>query len=263
MRTIAYAGDSHPSHTYDLYLPAPSPAGRPVPLCVWIHGGAWKYADKNWNNLKYLVAHGYALASIDYRLSGEVPFPAQIRDCNLALDHVLSHATEHGIDSKRVFIGGASAGGHLALLLGMARDRTDFGADRAFRPFAIIDFFGPTDLADAAAGIHDPKMRAEIGGAVDALLGGPGHDKLAYLASPINHLASAHCPILIFHGADDDVVPISQSRKLEAALAIAGVPVKLLVVPATGHDGPNFETAPMQRIVLDFLAEAERATTAK
>lgn len=259
MRTIAYAPDAHRLQTYDLYLPAPAADGRPAPLVVWIHGGAWKVGDKNWNNVKYLVAHGYALASVDYRLSGDAPFPAQIRDCNLALDHVLAHAPAHGIDPARIFIGGASAGGHLALLLGLARDRPDFGADPAVRPLAILDFFGPTDLADLATGIRDPHMRAEIGGAVEALLGGPGREPLARLASPIHHIAGARCPILILHGADDDVVPLAQSRKLEAALRAAGAPARLVVVPGAGHDGPDFETPPMRRLVLEFLADAARA----
>ncbi|MFH1497025.1 MAG: alpha/beta hydrolase [Verrucomicrobiota bacterium] len=261
LRDIAYAPDAHRLQTYDLHLPTPAPDGRPAPLVVWIHGGAWKVGDKNWNNVKYLVAHGYALASIDYRLSGDAPFPAQIRDCNLALDHLLTHAPTHGIDPARVFLGGASAGGHLALLLGLARDRADFGADPDFHPLAILDFFGPADLTDVAAEIRDPHMRAEIGGAVKALLGGSDRHELARLASPIHHVAGARCPVLIFHGADDDVVPLSQSQKLESALRAAGAPVKLVVVPATGHDGPNFETPPMQRLVLDFLAEVERAPT--
>ncbi len=74
----------------------------PFPLVVWIHGGAWLSGLKEWNNVKYLVRNGYAIASVDYRFSPEAPFPAQIQDCNAALNFIVSHATNYGISRNNL-----------------------------------------------------------------------------------------------------------------------------------------------------------------
>src|SRR5579859_724381 len=126
-KDIPYVANPHVRQTFDLYLPKDK-AG-PFPLVFWLHGGAWMLTNKEWDNVKYLVKHGYALASVDYRLSGDAPFPAQIKDCNVALSFILANATSYGIDPKRFVVGGASAGGHLALLVGLARNEKPFAAD--------------------------------------------------------------------------------------------------------------------------------------
>jgi acetyl esterase/lipase len=143
-KDIPYVLNPHVRQTFDLYLPKDKVS--PVPLVFWLHGGAWMLSNKDWNNVKYLVKHGYAIASVDYRLSGDATFPAQIKDCNAALSFILANAASYGIDPKHFVVGGASAGGHLALLLGLARNEKLFDADSSIRPLAILDFFGPTDL---------------------------------------------------------------------------------------------------------------------
>src|SRR5208282_2089504 len=126
IRNIPYVAHPTARQNFDLYLPK-SKSNRSFPLVVWIHGGAWMMGIKEWDNVKYLVRHGYAIASIDYRFSTEAPFPAQIQDCNAALNFILAHATNYGVSPNRFFVGGGSAGGHLALLLGLARQEKGFG----------------------------------------------------------------------------------------------------------------------------------------
>jgi acetyl esterase/lipase len=255
-RNIPYAAQPTPRQNFDLYLPA-NQTGQPFPLVVWIHGGAWMMGIKEWDNVKYLVRHGYAIASIDYRLSTEIPFPAQIQDCNAALNFILAHATNYGISSNRFVVGGGSAGGHLALLLGLARDEKNFGADASIKPLAILDFFGPADfnrMKDDLETIHSEKgleLFKDAGGKLMGAAVEQSSDK-AKLASPINYVSAASPPVLILQGSKDDLVPAAQSRRLQEALDQAGVKNQLVTVDA-GHDGPLFSTPEIESKVVSFL----------
>lgn len=255
--TIPYVTNGAPRQNFDLHLPGPKEAG-PYPLVVWIHGGAWKMGSKDWDNLGFLLKHGYAIASVDYRFSNEAPFPAQIQDCNTALNFILAHAADYGVDPKRFIVAGGSAGGHLALLLGMARNVKDFGADPAIKPLAIVDFFGPADftkLLDDLKAINSGKGEQDYEGAVPQLLGGEV-DKVpdkAKAASPITYVAADNPPVLILHGTKDPEVPIDQSRRLRDALEKAGVKCQLVEVNNAGHDDGNFYKPDVQSKILDFL----------
>ncbi|HUC83773.1 MAG TPA: alpha/beta hydrolase [Candidatus Acidoferrales bacterium] len=254
---IPYAAQPASRQNFDLYLPGQK-KGPPCPLIIWIHGGAWKSGFKDWDNVKYLVRRGYAIASIDYRFCPEFQFPAQIEDCNAAMNFILAHASEYGVDGKRFVVAGASAGGHLALLLGLARAETHFGAEAAIRPLAIIDFFGPTDfnkMLEDLQGIHSQpglNLLHEVG---PELLGTPVEQptEQARIASPINYVSAASPPVLILQGGRDELVPAVQSRRLQKALEQAGVKNQLVMVDDAGHDGPAFETPAMQAKVVGFL----------
>ena len=255
MRNIPYVANGAPRQNFDLHLPGPK-GGQPFPLIVWIHGGAWKLGSKDWNNVTYLLKHGYAIASIDYRFSTEAAFPAQIQDCNTALNFILAHAADYGIDPKRFVVAGGSAGGHLALLLGMAR--RNFGADPSIKPMAILDFFGPADftkLLDDLKAIHSDQGVKDYEDAVPKLLGASveqAPDK-AKTASPITYVSAESPPVLIIHGGKDPAVPTDQSRRLHDALDKAGVINQLVVVADAGHDGPVFSTPDIESKVVDFL----------
>jgi acetyl esterase/lipase len=258
-KDIPYVANAHPRQTLDLYLPKDN-GGSPVPLVVWMHGGAFMYTNKEWNNVKYLVKHGYALASVDYRLTKDGIFPAQIEDCNAALNFLLTNAASYGIDSKHFVVGGASAGGHLALLLGLARNERAFGADPSARPLAILDFFGPTDLTsviDEVGQGHGREVQEDV---VSRLLGGPliDHMELARQASPISYVGKGNPPVLILHGDKDDLVPYAQSQRLHSRLDQVGVRNELITVKGAGHDGPMFETPEIQKKVLSFLQDSVR-----
>jgi acetyl esterase/lipase len=258
IRNIPYAARPTPQQNFDLYLPAHK-TGQPFPLVIWIHGGAWMMGIKEWDNVKYLVRHGYAIASVDYRFSTEIPFPAQIQDCNAALNFILAHATNYGVNPKRFVVGGGSAGGHLALLLSLARDKKEFGADSTVKPLATLDFFGPADftrMQNDLEAIHSEKGLELYKDAGGKLLGVPVEQSSANakLASPINYVSAASPPVLILQGGKDDLVPATQSRRLHEALDQAGVKNQLIMVDA-GHDGPLFSTPEIESKVVSFLNE--------
>ena len=124
---IPYANDTLKAHLLDIYLPPNAKAN--TPLIVWVHGGAWmlndKYADMSYmkQTIKGFIDSGYALASIDYRYSTVAKFPAQIQDCNQALEFLYTHAAQYKFDKKRISLIGFSAGGHLASLMGLSNNQ--------------------------------------------------------------------------------------------------------------------------------------------
>jgi acetyl esterase/lipase len=248
LKDIPYDGDSNPQQTLDLYLPA----AKPAPLILWVHGGGWKANDKSWILVPYLVAKGYAIASINYRYSSEAIFPAQIQDANDALNFLLRNADEYGLDKNRVAVAGDSAGGHLALLLGLARDEGGFGADAGVRPRAVIDFFGPTDFTVFTA---PPPAGAED--VIAQLLGASPRDRpdLAKAASPVTYVTAASPPVLILHGDRDDVVPPGQSQVIADLLKKANVSAELVIIPGAGHEGPAFSSPKTQAKILQFLEQ--------
>jgi len=257
IRDIPYS-QSDPHQDLDLYLPKRDDSKPPI-LVFWIHGGAWMFRNKDWNNVKYLVKHGYALASVDYRLSDEAVFPAQIRDCNAALNFLLANADRFGVSRQNFVVGGASAGGQLALLLGLARNESSFGADPSVKPFAILDFFGPTDLTSIVDEVGPGHGREVQEDATQRLLGGPWNDRLdlARAASPVRYISRKSPPTMILHGDKDDLVPYAQSHRFHSLLDQVGVKNKLITVTGAGHDGPMFETPEIQQKVLAFLRQSE------
>ena len=244
---IEYAIVDGISLRLDLYLPD-EPLAAPVPLVLWIHGGAWISGDKRPTSAPEVLGPRYAVASIDYRLAQQAPFPAQIHDCKAAVRWLRAHAGEYGFDPDRIGAWGASAGGHLAALLG-----TSGGVPALEGPVgdclgiasrlpAVCDFFGPTDLLTLA----DPTGEVDLDAAyspVGRLLGGPRAERplLAQWASPITHVDPSDPPFLIVHGDADLVVPYGQSVALHHALLNAGVDASLHLVSQGGHGGfPTF-----------------------
>jgi acetyl esterase/lipase len=218
-------GSEDPAHqVLDLYLP---PGRRRAPVVLWIHGGGWRTGTrKEVAPVVSLVSSGYALASIDYRLTPEARFPAPLDDCRAAVRWLHAHAGDYRLDSARVAAVGSSAGGHLAALLGVIPDQG--GPGPSSRVQAVVDFFGAVDLADS----HLPRLD------VDRLIGGtPAALPAAFReASPVARAGHDACPFLIVHGDRDQIVPMEQSVRFQAALQQAGVPVALRVVPGGGHD---------------------------
>jgi acetyl esterase/lipase len=241
VRNKSYGG-SGTSNLLDLYLPAKSP--DPVPLVIWIHGGGWESRDKQTWPAIFLVDKGFAVASINYRLSQEAKFPAQIHDCKAAVRWLRANAKTYRLDPERFGVWGGSAGGHLAALLGTSgEDKTMDGSvgkhlKVSSRVQAVCDWFGPTDLEQLAAfqatfpglPIDYPKT------AVLKLLGtSKGIKARAVKANPITFVSEKAPPFLIMHGDGDRLVPLQQSRILESALKKARAQVELRVVPGADH----------------------------
>ena len=243
---LPYVRGGSAEQRLDLVLPVPpDPARPPTPLIVWIHGGGWDHGSHHGNPAAAMAGQGYAVASIGYRFSAQAKYPAQIEDCRAAVRWLRAHAAEYGLDPQRVGVWGASAGGHLAALLGTAaaEKRFDVGEnlDQSSAVQCVIDSFGPSDL------LHwgDPPMPAYLDTPdtpVARLLGGRvrDHIELARLASPVAFVDRRSVPFLLLHGQNDPIVPVQQSVVFDAALRRAGVESTLVIIPGAGHGGPVF-----------------------
>ena len=258
-RNISY-GHSDPKQNFDLYKPAGA-AGR-LALVIWIHGGGWWTGGKKNMEVGYLIGHGYAIASVGYRFSKDSIFPAQIRDCNAAIRYIFQHAAELGIDTSRVVVAGASAGGHLASLAGMSLNnkRQDFDPyplkGRKVSIKGVINFYGPADLyafhGDGAGYKVDSTSSS-----VSRLLGASPlvRPDLAKWASPATYVDKDDPPVLILHGDKDPIIHYYLGPLFYNVLRLAGVKATLVTVPGGGHGGPEFSDAERQAQVLDFLRQ--------
>lgn len=261
LEDIAYVPGGHERQKLDLYLP---PTGSRWPLVVAIHGGAFRMGSKEGEPAGVFVGRGFAVAAINYRLSQHAVFPAQIEDGKAAVRWLRANAARYGYDPERVASYGASAGGHLAAMLGTAGDAKVFevGANLevSSRVQAVVDFFGPTDFLQMDA--HRPSPEAMVHDTPDSpesqLVGGPIRDNPDRVAraNPITYVTPDDPPFLVVHGDADLLVPHHQSELLEAALRKAGVRVRLVTIQGGPHGGETVRQGLPQ--ALDFLAATLR-----
>ena len=234
----------------DLYFPEKFPG--PLPVIVWIHGGGWSRGRKERCPAVALVNDGYAVASIDYRLSSTAPFPAQIEDCKAAVRWIRANASKYNLHPDHIGVWGHSAGGHLAALLGTSggvRELEGDGDNMSYssRVQAVCDVSGPSDLVrlyqDASQSSGDKSGKAMS--AVAALVGGSAEQNQtnAIAASPIHYVSKDDPPFLIIHGENDSTVPVTQAESFAAALKAAGVETTLEIATGRGHGagGPKFQ----------------------
>jgi acetyl esterase/lipase len=242
---VAYASLS-PSQKLDLYLPE---GPGPFPLVINIHGGGFMMGDKGMLDApiaEALLARGIAVASIDYRLSGEARFPAAIEDAKAAVRFLRANAGRYRLDPERFLAFGQSAGGNLASLVGTTGNAAVFDAPALGNPgvsskvSAVIDWFGPSDFA-----LMDRQAKAQgcppDHGAADSpestYLGAPiatVPDKVK-AANPVTYIDPADPPFLLQKGSEDCLVPVGQSQVLADALNKAGVPAQLEILKGAGH----------------------------
>ncbi|WP_420120911.1 alpha/beta hydrolase fold domain-containing protein [Nakamurella sp.] len=239
----------------DLWLPAaPGTAATAVPAVVFLHGGGWRlgsrhsvgpaYAGESPSPLERLARSGIAVASVDYRLSGEAVFPAQLHDAKAAVRWLRARAPELGIDPDRIAAWGESAGGHLAELLGLTAGHPVLegavGVDGSAGELsssvaAVVAWYAPSDVAAVAADAGADPLDATTREA--QLLGAPAAavpDRAA-LASPIGHVHPSAPPMLLLHGRADRFVSCRQSERLHAALVAAGVGAQLHLYDDADH----------------------------
>lgn len=232
---IVYTGDPEASRKQRLDLFLPEHGAEKAPVVVWIHGGAWRAGDKQWGPFRALTSHGYAVASINYRLSKQAAFPAQLQDCKKAVAWIREHADEYGLDAGRIGVWGASAGGHLAALLGTTGGVPSLDPkgeiSTSTKVQAVCDWYGPADLSDVVG----RRRRSFAVRAVALLLGGNLTKKTALEASPVHYVSPDDAPFLIMHGDRDKRVPVDQSAKLYEALRKNGVQATLLIAEGKGH----------------------------
>jgi acetyl esterase/lipase len=227
----------------------------PYPAVLVIHGGAWHEGGREENHryLLELARRGYVAASPQYRFCPRDTFPAQLLDVKAAVRFLRSNAKGLKVNPERIGALGFSAGGHLALLLGLTGPADGFdGAESkgvpSARVDAVVDFYGPADLS--ARDFNDDAKAF-----VACLTGAPAAEKpeLAAKASPVTYIGSGDAPVLAFHGAKDDLVPPSQAFALMQKLSAAGVPGRVEFVLGAGHgfSGADWERA--WKEALEFL----------
>lgn len=255
---LEYVSGGHERHKLDLFLP--KEASEPLPLIIWIHGGAWQNGSKDGCPplRKGYIEQGYAVASINYRLSGHAIFPAQIEDCKAAIRWLRGHAEEYNLDPDRFGVWGSSAGGHLVALVGTSGGVSEFDVgdfmEQSSSVQAVCDFYGPTDLIAFVrtpgytkhADIHSPESKL-IGGLVLE------NEKQAASANPIEYINEDDPPFLIVHGDKDPVVPINQSELLFKAMKSHNLSVHFHTIHGAGHGGAGFDTLELNEMVLKFF----------
>lgn len=257
LRDIEYARTGEHSLKLDLYLPTNQV--KPVML-VWVHGGAWRSGSRSGMPLGKIVESGYAIASVDYRLSPEARFPAQIHDIKAAIRFLRGHAASWHLPADRIVIAGDSAGGHLAALVGVSNNHADLegavGDDRTQSSAVqgIISFYGAANLTTILSQSTPHGLSVRVP-ALELLLGGQPTNvpSLTRLASPVFHIDAQDPPFLLFHGDQDPQMPINQSHELQGAYETAKLPVKFEVIHGAAHGGEKFYDNERLTTVREFL----------
>ncbi|MFE0674649.1 alpha/beta hydrolase [Streptomyces sp. NPDC058867] len=236
----------------DLWLPEDA-VTRPLPLVLFVHGGAWRrgrredmgYRMRHWRPGPFarIAAAGFAVASADYRLSGEAVFPAPLDDLREALAWIAERSGELGIDTARTVVWGESAGGHLAALLALAEDTPGVRG-------AVV-WYAPSDLT--LDGDRTDSPEALLLGAAPAAV-----PERAAQASPLHGVHAAAPPFLLVHGEKDTMVDCSHSRRLAARLTEAGTEVALRTVPGADHVWHGLPDSEVEDIFRDSLQWALR-----
>ncbi len=239
-KDLVYGHASGHELKLDLYLPVlpTTVLPGPRPIVVFLHGGGWRVGSKKEASkvVASITGAGYALASVDYRLSNEAIFPAQIQDSKTAVRWLRANAGKYGLDPQRIGAMGFSAGGHLAALLGTssgveALEGREEGSPRASsRVQAVCDVSGPVDLfipTDSLIG------KFSVHGELD----GSASEKpaLARQANPTIYITGKEPPFLIIQGDQDTLVVPKHAEVLAAALRAKHVPVTVVIVKGGGH----------------------------
>jgi len=250
--------DGHPL-ALDLYLPATAPKG----ILVWVHGGAWRSGSKDSVDLKGMTAHGWAVASVDYRLSNVAKFPAAVHDIKAAIRYLRARAAELGLPDGPMVVGGSSAGGHLAAEVGVTNGHAALEGtvgnhlDQSSAVDAIVDLYGASDFTTILQQ-STPYGLDVRRPALDLFIGGQPEDvpDLAKLASPIFHVDANDPPLYLSHGDRDPQMPINQAHQIYGAYQALGLPVVFEVMHGSAHGGPDF-TSPATMARIDAFLTAQ------
>ena len=273
MFDIAYA-DLSPAQRLDIYWPAAGDG--PFPVILAIHGGAFMGGDKRDLQLTPMLAgleRGYAVVSVNYRMSGEARFPALVQDVKAAIRWVRAHAVQFLFDPARIAAWGGSAGGYLSLMAGVTAnvaeldDLTLGNGDQPCAVQAVVDWFGPTDFLKmdaqlAESGLAPVAEFAHSGAnSPESLLLGRKITEIPELvraANPETYLDIGAPPFFIQHGDCDDIVPYQQSARFAACahVLLGKEKVSFELLPGAGHADPAFVTPQNVEKVLDFLGQA-------
>jgi acetyl esterase/lipase len=231
------------------------------PLVMWIHGGGWRGGSYKGLRVPWLVDYGYAVASISYHLTDRAIFPQQIYDCKGALRWLRAHANKYGFDRERVAVAGASAGAHLAMLLGVTPHCLELegevggNLDQCSSVKAIMNYFGPSDFILRVDSDPNTATSPERGSFL--LLGGAktGHIDmdLARQASPAIMMNKNAPPIISFHGDADTTVLLDQAERIGDAYREHGCYEELHRLSDGTHGDKRLFEGVYQEKVISFL----------
>ena len=219
--------------TLKLDMHYPQEMDGPEPVVMWVHGGSWSSGSKSSGpgmaDVPELLARGYVVAAVDYRLAPQYKFPAQIEDVKCAIRFLRANASQFNLKPDRIGVWGHSAGGHLVALLGTTDASAGFEgsggyADQSTHVQAVVDMSGPTDLRGMPSGLAE-----SVFGAKDSF------SDILKRASPTTYISKDDPPFLILQGDRDTSVPPSQSQILYDRLKAAGIPATLVMVKNAEH----------------------------
>ena len=264
---ISYATIS-PAQKLDIYLP--KKGNGPFRVIISIHGGAFMFGDKadeQVNPMLEGLKHGYAVVSINYRLSGEALFPKNINDVKAAIRWVKANAVSYKMNPDKIAVWGGSAGGNLAALAGTSADVKQLedlslgNANQSSRIQAVVDWFGPTNFL-----LMDEQLKETGNGKPDHSDANSPESKLlgqkitaipskVQLANPETYISKDDPPFLIEHGTKDQLVPTQQSVNFAARLTtvLGKKKVTIHLLEGARHGGPEFETKENLELVFRFL----------
>ena len=242
-KNVVYSSVNDRQLHLDIYYPKhhKNLQQQPIPLLIWVHGGAWRAGSKEGSPALAALRRGYAVASVEYRLSGEAIFPAAIEDCKAAVCFLRFNAKRYNIDPERFGAWGSSAGGHLVALLGTTSDSDEFQAQSICQKAtpeiqAVCDWFGPTDFL--RMNDFPGKMDHNAANSPESqFIGGPiqQNKSKVQLANPITYASKHAPPFLIMHGEVDALVPYNQSELLHTALKSHRVDSTLEMIVGADH----------------------------
>jgi acetyl esterase/lipase len=259
---VEYLPTGNPRQKLDLFVRQDLKKEN-LPLVVWVHGGGWQHGDKKSARRddrlpRILQTARYLGASINYRLSNQAKWPAQIQDCQEAIRWLKTNGSNYGINTHKIAVWGSSAGGHLASMLGVLSNLKtsetapfEKGQKPSGRVQAVINYYGPSSflrMDDYPSKIvhHSPNSPES------KLLGFPIRQKqeLADQASPLHHVTKNLPPFIHFHGTHDELVPYNQSVIFHQKLLSHGNSSSLITVKKGGHFIPSDYT---EKYVIPFI----------
>jgi len=264
---LAYATVSD-AQKLDLYIP--TTGSGPFPLIIMVHGGGFMMGDKSdgagLTGVDQLLAAGYAVASINYRLSSEAIYPAQIYDAKAAVRFLRANAEEYQLNPDKFGAWGASAGGSLVSLLGTTcgvaeLEGAELGnAEQSSCVQAVIDWFGPIDflkMDEQFAGTSCPQSHDAANSPESMLVGAAIQTvpDLVATTNPMNYITADDAPFFIENGTADCNIPPAQNKNLADALSAVIGPenVTYISLEGAGHGGSQFETTDNLNLVIGFL----------
>lgn len=249
-------------------------SASPVPVVIWIHGGGWFNGSRLPIpvDVEALCSRGYAVASVDYRLSDAALWPAQIQDVKGAVRWLRARAAIYNLDPDRFAAWGSSAGAHLAAMLGTTGDEgtvtignetvdlegtTGGNTGQSSRVQAVVSWYGYGDFLQM--NFYPSTQNHDTNGSPESRLVGDWIQRVperVATASPVTFASADDPPFLVMHGTLDDLVPFNQSELLVDALRLHGVRVSWVPVPNAGHGNSSFNTPESYQTVYTFLAGA-------